>query len=145
MTRDGAKPPRVLFGGALLPFAILLEALGMTRLHRSFAGLAALLVLCTGCALYGLNSTFTKAMDYPQHPHKKEDIRLLMDDTVPIDPYVQVGHVDVTRSNFQSNDDMFDAMRQLGVTYGFDGVSRISCGPDYNAAYRCIGTAFVFK
>jgi|UPI000487D96D hypothetical protein len=117
----------------------------MTRRHRSFAGTATSLLLCTGCALYGLNPTFTKAIDYTQHPHKKEDVVLLMGETVPIDPYAQVGQVDVTRSNFQSNEDMFDAMRQLGVTYGFDGVSSIYCGPDYNAAYRCTGTAFVLK
>jgi hypothetical protein len=117
----------------------------MTSLHRAATGMAAILVLCTGCSLYTLNPTFTKAIDYPQHPHKKEDINLLMGETVPIDPYAQVGQVDVTRSNFQSNEDMFDAMRQLGVTYGFDGVSSIICGPDYNAAYRCTGTAFVYK
>jgi len=117
----------------------------MTRLLGPFAGMAAIFALCAGCSLYTLNPTFTKAIDYPQHPHQKQDILLLMGETVPTVPYAQVGQVDVTRSNFQSNEDMFEGMRQLGVTYGFDGVSGIYCGPDYNAAYRCTGTAFVFK
>jgi hypothetical protein len=113
--------------------------------RRFAASLACALALCTGCAWYSLVPTFTKATDYPQHAHKKEDIHLLMGSTVPVAPSYEVGEVDVRRSNFQSDDEMLDAMRQLGVTYGFDGVDQIQCGGDWNAAWRCTGYAFVFK
>jgi hypothetical protein len=112
---------------------------------RFAASAAAVLGLCAGCAWYTVVPTFTKAVDYPQHPHKKEDILLLMAETVPTDPYYQVGQVEVTRSDWQGNEELFDAMRELGVKYGFDGISGIVCGPDYSTAYRCSGTAFVFK
>ena len=117
----------------------------MNALCRTAAGLAAVLPLCAACGLYSLVPTFTKATDYPRHEHQKQDIVLLMENTVPTDPAYEVGQVDVTRSNFQSNEEMFDAMRDLAVKNGFDGIDGIYCGPDYNAAYRCTGNAFVYK
>ena len=113
--------------------------------HGLSVSLFAVLLLCAGCAWYSVVPTFTKAIDYPQHQRKKEDVLLLMTNTVPTAPYYEVGQVDVMRSNFQSNDDMFNAMRDLAVKYGFDGVDGIDCGPDYNSAYRCTGNAFILK
>jgi hypothetical protein len=111
---------------------------------RSAFGAAAVLALCSACTSYTVYPTFAKVTDYPQHPHQKDQIVLLMSDEVPADPYDSVGQVEVTRSDWASNQDMFDAMRDLAVKYGFDGISGIVCGPDAVVAYRCDGQAFIY-
>ena len=89
---------------------------------RSAFGAAAILALCSACTSYTVYPTFAKVTDYPQHAHQKEQIVLLMSDEVPADPYDSVGQVEVTRSDWASNQDMFDAMRDLAVKYGFGGI-----------------------
>ncbi|HVT51947.1 MAG TPA: DUF6683 family protein [Dongiaceae bacterium] len=116
----------------------------MTMWCRSAFGAAAILALCSACTSYTVYPTFAKVTDYPQHAHQKEQIVLLMSDEVPADPYDSVGQVEVTRSDWASNQDMFDAMRDLAVKYGFDGISGIVCGPDAVVAYRCDGQAFIY-
>jgi hypothetical protein len=104
----------------------------------------ALFALLTGCAWYTVVPTFSKTANYTPRTHTKDEILLLMNGTVPLKPNYHVGQVQVTRSDLQSNDDVFNAMRELAVTHGFDGISEISCGPDYYTAFMCLGQAFVF-
>ena len=113
------------------------------RRHMMIAGVVtAIGLLCTACIP---GPSFAKATGYTPRMHSKDEILLLMNGTVPTDPYYHVGQIQVSRSNFESNDDLFNAMRDLGVQYGFDGISEIVCGPDYYSAFMCTGQAFVFK
>jgi len=114
----------------------------MWRYIKIAVTLAAIGPLCAACIP---SPSFAKATDYTPRTHSKDEILLLMNGTVPTDPYYHVGQIQVSRSNFESNDDLFNAMRDLGVRYGFDGVSEIVCGPDYYSAFMCTGQAFVFK
>jgi hypothetical protein len=117
-------------------------------MHRgilSAAAMLAALLPLAGCAWYTVVPSFSKTTDYTPRTHTKDEILLMMNGTVPVAPNYHVGQIEVTRSDLQSNDDIFNAMRELGVKYGFDGISEISCGPDYNAAFMCLGQAFVFK
>ena len=102
-------------------------------------------LLCASCTWYFVNADFTKALDYQPRSHTKDEILLLMMGTVPTQPNYHVGLVKVSRGPMNSNDEMFDAMRDLGVKHGFDGISEIYCDVDYYSAFLCTGQAFVFK
>lgn len=105
-------------------------------------------LLCAGCAPYsGVNGSFYKTVDYQPRSHTKDEVMILLASTAPVAEHYHVGEVRVSRGTMDSDTALYDAMRDLGVTYGFDGVNYISCGDNYSLTepYICTGTAFVLS
>jgi PQQ-dependent catabolism-associated CXXCW motif protein len=114
---------------------------------RALTSLCAVAVLCTGCAYSGVNGSFIKTVDYQARTHSKDDVMVLLANTAPVASHYHVGEVRVSRGTMDSDAALYDAMRDLGVKYGFDGVNDIYCGENYSLTepYLCTGAAFVFN
>ena len=125
------------------PYHLFLRVL--TKLCATGAPIA---LLCAGCAPYtGVNGSFYKTVDYQARSHTKDDVLVLLANTAPVAEHYHVGEVRVSRGTMDSDAAIYDAMRDLGVKYGFDGVNDIYCGENYSLTepYVCTGAAFVIS
>jgi PQQ-dependent catabolism-associated CXXCW motif protein len=111
------------------------------------ASCSAIVLLCTACGYTGSNSYFFKTVEFQPHATSKDQVMILLADTAPVSAHYHVGEVKVTRGTMDSDAALYDAMRDLGVKYGFDGVNDIVCGENYSLTepYVCTGAAFVIK
>jgi len=127
----------------------LLPRFRLPRLLTSLCarGAPVLALLCASCGYTGVNSYFYKTVDFTPHTNSKDQVLVLLANTAPTAEHYHVGEVKVTRGMMDSDAALYDAMRDLGVKYGFDGVNDISCGEQYsvNEPYVCTGAAFIIK
>jgi PQQ-dependent catabolism-associated CXXCW motif protein len=116
-------------------------------LTRLCATTVALLLLCSGCGYTGSNGYFYKTVDFTPRAHSKDQVMILLADTAPVAGHHHVGEVKVSRGTMDSDAALYDAMRDLGVKNGFDGVNDIVCGDNYSLTepYICTGAAFVIN
>jgi rhodanese-related sulfurtransferase len=133
VARNGTEPLR------LFKFHVLTKlcAIGTALL---FAG-------CAGGPYTGVNGSFYKTLDYQARSRTKGEVLILLASTAPVAEHYHVGEVRVSRGTMDSDAALYDAMRDLGVKYGFDGVNDIYCGENYSLTepYVCTGAAFVIS
>jgi hypothetical protein len=99
----------------------------------------------SACQMFTAYANFTPTLPYKQQTHTPDQVLLVFNGNEPTADFVRVGQIDAGRSDYQNDDDIFNAIRATAVKYGLDGVVDIGCGPGNSAAFQCVGTGFVFK
>ncbi|HEX2888354.1 hypothetical protein [Vineibacter terrae] len=103
---------------------------------------AGLLAACTG--LVAITTSFTPTTAYTRSARAPGDILLVHLGNEPNQPFQRVGQLQATRTEWQNNEDLVNAVRREASRSGLDGVVEFRCGLSAMYAYECNGTGFVF-
>ncbi|MBR0644442.1 hypothetical protein [Plastoroseomonas hellenica] len=111
---------------------------------------ARIAAICLGtalpaCSLFTAHTTFTSTMNYPRSSAPPSEIQMIFRGNAPARDFIRVSQLNTGRSDYQSNEDLFQAIRREAARAGLDGVVDLQCVPGYSYAYQCVGTGFVYR
>ncbi|MBR0656279.1 hypothetical protein [Plastoroseomonas arctica] len=111
---------------------------------RALAAVMAGLVLPGCAALFVIDTRFSPTAPFTPRNRTAAEITLVYLNDTPRRPIERVGQIQGTRTEWQNNTDLVNAMRAEAARAGLDGVADFRCGLSATFAYQCSGTGFVY-